>query len=99
MKTAEGQIRFPVLGKLVRALLSVFTGPLVEGSFNIMDDIIEKDRVRLNIETYEGFAVIKTHLKAAGETASTMKISASLRSSCLFSYGRYKSYLKKKKDK
>ena len=50
MKTPEGSIRFPVLGKLVRALLSLFTGPLVEGSFNIMDDIIEKDRARLNIE-------------------------------------------------
>ncbi|XP_062386970.1 unconventional myosin-XV [Sardina pilchardus] len=46
MKTPEGSIRFPVLGKLVRALLSLFTGPLVEGSFNIMDDIIEKDRAQ-----------------------------------------------------
>ncbi|KAM3609472.1 uncharacterized protein V6R79_015398 [Siganus canaliculatus] len=36
------------------------------------------------METYEGFAVIKTHLKAAGETASMkMKISTSMRSSCL----------------
>lgn len=71
------------MGKLARALLSVFTGPLVEGSFNIMDDIIEKDRTSLNIETYEGFAVIKTHVKAAEQTASTMKIGAAMDSSCL----------------
>ncbi|XP_073672055.1 uncharacterized protein [Paramisgurnus dabryanus] len=99
MKTPDGSIRFPILDKLVRALLSLFTGPLVEGSFNIMDDIIEKDRVRLNIETYEGFAVIKTHLKAAEQTACTMRISAALRSSCLSSFERYKCHLEKKKEK
>ncbi len=37
-------VRFPILGKLVKALLSIFTGPLVEGSFNLMDDILEADR-------------------------------------------------------
>ncbi|XP_062396671.1 ankyrin repeat and KH domain-containing protein 1-like isoform X2 [Sardina pilchardus] len=99
MKTPEGSIRFPVLGKLVRALLSLFTGPLVEGSFNIMDDIIEKDRVRLNIETYEGFAIIKANMKAAEQTSSNMKISAALRSSCLSSFNRYKCHLQKKTEK
>lgn len=68
-------IRFPILGKLVKALLSLFTGPLVEGSFNIMNNNIEKDRVRLNIETYEGLAIIKSHMKATGKTASKMEIS------------------------
>lgn len=53
-----GEMKFPILAKLVKALLSLFTGPLVEGSFNIMDDIIENDRVRPNIEMYEGFAII-----------------------------------------
>ncbi|XP_059364858.1 uncharacterized protein LOC132103782 [Carassius carassius] len=45
MKMPGGGMRFPILGKLVKALLSLFTGPLVEGSFNIIDDIIEKDRI------------------------------------------------------
>lgn len=58
MKMPAGEMKFPILAKLVKALLSLFTGPLVEGSFNIMDDIIENDRVRPNIETYEGFAII-----------------------------------------
>ncbi|XP_056441350.1 uncharacterized protein LOC130378664 [Gadus chalcogrammus] len=74
-KTPGGGLRFPVLGKLVKAVLSLFTGPLIEGSFNIMDDIIENDRVRLNIETYEGLAIIKSHMKATGTTASKMEIS------------------------
>ncbi len=51
MKMPAGGMRFPISAKLVKALLSLFTGPLVEGSFNIMDDIIQNDRVRLNIET------------------------------------------------
>ena len=57
------------MGKLVRALLSLFICLLFEGSFNIMDDIIKKDRVKLNIETYEGLAIIKSHLKATERTA------------------------------
>lgn len=97
MKAPEGEFQFPILGKLVKALLSLFTGPLVEGSLNIMDDIIEKDRVKLNIETYEGLAMIKSHLKAAGRTVSMMNISAALRSLCLSSYDRYKDHLKKEK--
>lgn len=99
MKAPEGEFQFPILGKLVKALLSLFTGPLVEGSLNIMDDIIEKDRVKLNIETYEGLAMIKSPLKAAGRTVSMMNISAALRSLCLSSYDRYKDHLKKKKEK
>ena len=64
-----------------------------------MDDIIVKDRVKLNIETYEGLAMTKSHIKAAERTVSMMNISAALRSLCLSSYDRYKDHLKKKKEK
>ncbi|XP_026124635.1 uncharacterized protein LOC113106835 [Carassius auratus] len=97
MKMPEGGMRFPILGKLVKALLSLFTGPLVEGSFNMMDDIIEKDRVRLNIETYEGLAILKSHMKVMGKTASKMQITPALRRFCLSSYETYQNHLKKKK--
>lgn len=40
-----------MLGKLVKAVLSLLTGPLIDGLFNIMDDIVENDRGRFNIET------------------------------------------------
>ncbi|RXN18940.1 hypothetical protein ROHU_025945 [Labeo rohita] len=97
MKMPEGGMRFPILGKLVKALLSLFTGPLVEGSFNMMDDIIEKDWVRLNIETYEGLAILKSHIKVMGKTASKMQITPALRRFCLSSYETYQNHLKKKK--
>lgn len=92
MKTAEGEISFAVLGKLVRAMLSVFTGPLVEDSFNIMDVIVDKHKVKLSIETYEGFAVIVTPESSRGDCQCSIK-------EILSFYGRYKSYLMKKKDK
>ena len=44
LKNTKRGVRYPTLIKLVKALLSIFTGPLVEGSFNLMDDILEADR-------------------------------------------------------
>jgi len=63
-----------------------------------MDDIIEKDKVRLNIETYEGLVIIKSHMKVIGKTASNMQITPALRRLCLSSYGTYQNQLKKKKQ-
>lgn len=45
----SGSERVPVLNKLVKAYL---LRPLVEGSFNLIDDILEKDRCSMDIETY-----------------------------------------------
>ena len=75
--------QIPCLGKISEGTALFVYWPSVEGLFNIMDDIIKKDGARLNLETYEGFAVIKTHLKAAEQTASMMRISAARRSLCL----------------
>lgn len=63
LKNPERGVRYPTLIKLVKALLSIFTGPLVEGSFNLMDDILETDRCSLNVESYESLAV-KSTMKA-----------------------------------
>lgn len=49
LKNSERGVRYPTLCKLVKALLSIFTGPLVEGSFNLMDDILESDRCSMNV--------------------------------------------------
>ena len=97
LKTTERGVRYPTLIKLVKALLSVFTGPLVEGSFNLMDDILEADRCRMNVETYESLAIIKSTMKARNCTASTMLIDQPLRKSCLSSYETYQLHLRKKK--
>lgn len=55
-KTPVGGTRFLNFAKVGKALLSLFNGSLVEGSFNIIDDINEKDRVRVNTETHEVLA-------------------------------------------
>nr|XP_055023083.1 uncharacterized protein LOC129413401 [Misgurnus anguillicaudatus] len=96
LKNAERGVRYPTLIKLVKALLSIFTGPLVEGSFNLMDDILETDRCSLNVETYESLAVVKSTMKARDWTASTITIDQPLRRSCLSSYQNYQLHLKKR---
>ena len=98
LKNADRDVRYPTLGKLVTAVLSIFTGPLVEGSFNLMDDILESDRCSMNVETYESLAVIKSTLKARDWTASTMNTDQPLRRSCLSSFQNYQLHLKKKKE-
>lgn len=98
MKNPERGVRFPILGQLVKALLSIFTGPLVEGSFNLMDDILEADRCSMNVETYESLAIVKSTIKAREWTASTMTIDQPLRWSCLSSYQTYQKHLQKKKE-
>lgn len=90
--------RYPVLSVLVKALLSIFSGPIVEGSFNIMGDIIEEDRACLTTENYEAIAIIKQRLKATRETAVTMKISEKMKTNVQRSYQRYQLFLKQKKD-
>ena len=83
MKNREGNYRFLILGKLIKALLNVLRGPLVEGSFNLMDDILEADRSSVTEETYKGLAIVKSTIKARGWTASTMAIDQPLRWSCM----------------
>ncbi|KAK0042155.1 oxidoreductase YteT [Biomphalaria pfeifferi] len=74
------QVKYPLLGLLVKRLLSLFSGPLVESTFNIMDDIIECDESRMLHRNYEGIAIIKKcHLKSKGETSLTMSISQQMR--------------------
>ena len=41
--------RYPALSDLVRASLSIFTGPMVECSFSMMNDIIDARSGRMEI--------------------------------------------------
>ena len=43
--------------------MSIFSGPLIESTFNIMDDIVEKDRSKLTVENYEAVAIVKPLLR------------------------------------
>jgi hypothetical protein len=80
---------FPTLGQLVKALLSIFSGPLVEASFNLMDDCIRSDRTKLLVENYEASAVIKSALRSRQETPTSFKVSQSTISYIKTSKGRY----------
>ena len=52
---------------LISALKSMFSGPLIESTFNIMDDIVEKERSKLTVENYEAVATVKTSLKGKSQ--------------------------------
>ena len=75
----QGQYKYPKLSKLVKAALSCFSGPIVEGTFNIMDDILEKDRTRMTAENFEALLSVKQTLKASGCTATTYPITVEMR--------------------
>ena len=62
--------RYPVLSCLVRASLSIFTGPMVESSFSMMNDIIDSRSGRMDIDTYSAIMTTKYNLKTSGKTAS-----------------------------
>ena len=51
--------KYPVIFRVVRAVLSIFHGPRVESSFSTMGDIIDKKSGRMNIETYAAIQTIK----------------------------------------
>merc|ERR1711874_227446 len=60
---------FPVLGKLVKTVLSCFHGPVVESSFSIMGNIIHSQTANLDIETFDAIQTVKHSLKASGKSA------------------------------
>lgn len=89
--------KYPTLTKLVKAALSIFTGPIVESSFNIMDDIIEDDRTRLTTFNYESLAMTKSSLTAHEQTALTKTVTARMKINVAQSYANYQRYLKESK--
>ena len=56
--------KYPVLAKIVKACLSIFTGPHVESSFSKMNDIIYKKANRMDIATYDGIITVKYGLQS-----------------------------------
>ncbi|MEQ2293685.1 hypothetical protein AMECASPLE_036078 [Ameca splendens] len=56
-------------------------------------------RCSMNIEMYEGLAIMKSTLKARQCLASTMTLDQPMRRSCLLVYQNYQKKLEKKKKK
>ncbi|KAL5016272.1 hypothetical protein ScPMuIL_005861 [Solemya velum] len=90
--------RYPVLSKLVCALLTSFSGPLIEGTFNVMGDIIEEDRSTMTIENYEAVAMIKTALKRKKVKSHQLKVTPSMKRCVINAYGTYRKQLSNKKE-
>ena len=56
---------------MVKASLCVFTRPMVESSFSMMNDIVDLCSGRTEIDTYSTIMSVKYQLKSAGVTASS----------------------------
>lgn len=63
MKNNDGELKFKYLTHLVKAILTIFSGPFIEGTFNIMDDIITNDKSALTVKNYEALSIIKYNLR------------------------------------
>ena len=57
------QGKYSYLSAMVKALMSRFHGPQVEGSFNTMEDIIDKKSCRMDIGTYNAIQTVKYALR------------------------------------
>ncbi|GBM89204.1 hypothetical protein AVEN_158759-1 [Araneus ventricosus] len=64
--------KYKILSRCIKAVMSFFSGPLVEGTFNIMDDIITDDRSSLTIQNYEACSLIKYYLRSQGKKSITL---------------------------
>ncbi|XP_053397560.1 uncharacterized protein LOC128556423 [Mercenaria mercenaria] len=61
--------KYPGLTKLALAMCTVFHGPMVESSFNIMGDIIDPKSANTSVELYGAIQSVKYHLKARDTSA------------------------------
>ena len=61
--------RYPVLSTLVHPCVSIFTGPMVECSFSMMNNIIDSRSGRMEIETYSTIMTKKFSLKSSKSAA------------------------------
>ena len=99
--------KYPSVEKVVTACLSIFSGPRVEQSFSIMNNIITTKTSSLNINTYEAILCVKYMLLAQNTTVIKLysradavfsPVDASLAWHLQTSFSRYRKYMEKKKS-
>ena len=56
--------KYPSVSVLVKACLSIFTSPMVEQSFSIMNDIITPTTNRLDISTFDSIQTVRYYLSS-----------------------------------
>ena len=62
--------KYPVLTLVGKACLLIFSGPLVKGSFSIMNDIMNDKRSKMVTETYDGIMNVKLNQLALEESST-----------------------------
>lgn len=80
-------------------MLTPFSGPLIEGSFNLMDDIITEDRSKLTVENYEAISSVKYSLHRKKMKSVNLKPCSKMRKNIRTAYTSYQEHLVKKKSK
>ena len=60
---------YPELSKIVKAALNIITGPHVEGSFSIMNNLITTKTARTEVSTYSAYRRVKSFLKAKQQSS------------------------------
>ena len=63
---------YPGLCQAVKAAMSIFHGPLVESSFNIMGNIIDQRSTSMNITTFSAIQTVKYTLQSRKMSAVDM---------------------------
>ena len=62
--------KYPILSKIIKAALSIFTGPRVESSFSMMNDIVTPRTSCMSVETYSSYMSVKYSLISEGKSAA-----------------------------
>ena len=60
--------KYTHLTSVVEAALSIFTGPMVEGSFSMLNNAICKKRNSLGTDTYDGLMSVKMFQLSTGQS-------------------------------
>ena len=97
--------KYKSLGIIITAALSIFHGPMVESSFNVMGDILHAKSSRMNTETYSAIQTVKYGLRSKNTSAIALygrtdavksKVDRTLTSKMSSAAGRYKKSKEKK---
>ena len=60
---------YPSLSKLVKSIISLFHGPVVENTFSSMNYIIDSRSGRMDVRTYSAVQTVRTSLKARNKSS------------------------------
>ena len=62
--------KYPILSKIIKPALSIFTGLQVESSFSMMNDIVTPRTSRMSVKTYSSYMSVKYSLISEGKSAA-----------------------------